>query len=453
MVLKRVYPDTPVALHYRPFEEIDWCAAAGADEVVLVITPVLLREINDKKDQGRGQLQQRARRVSSWIGDLRRTKAWDIRDRVRVQVDAREPEPDLFTEHGLEPSVADDRIVACILRDRRKDPQVPLVCVTSDNTLAFKAEAAGIDVIDPPGPRLADEPDATELENRELKKKLLELEKRSNPTPDLSLGFVGVPGHLLVSLRRLEEPTEEDLDEELAAERMSLELRYKVSSTLLYRPPHPQKVDRYLSRLREWMVDHTKAAIVRAHTFDVDLVLANDGTGNANDIEIDLTFPSAIFVGEKRRLPEVKERPSAPEPEEIGIAAAMKAVALPKIRPLSRPDIVSLGRMFSGPAPERLVVDPKEPHRVRILVDASKHHSSIALPRFQAWFSTGSRPTGFQIGYRIHAASSPEIKEGNLHVKVEVTEGVARLLQGILDDPEDSSGEPPDDPSESADDE
>jgi hypothetical protein len=42
MVTKRIYPDTMVALHYRPFDDIDWCALVAADEVVLVITSVCL---------------------------------------------------------------------------------------------------------------------------------------------------------------------------------------------------------------------------------------------------------------------------------------------------------------------------------------------------------------------------------------------------------------------------
>jgi hypothetical protein len=145
MVVKRAYPDTPVAMHYRPFKEIDWRKLLGADEVVLVITPVFLREVDEHKNHKRGALQQRARRMNTWLAELRRTKSWEIRPGVRVEVNTREPELDVdFAARGLQPSVNDDKIVACMVRDAVVHAGVPFVCVTSDNALGYKVDGAGI---------------------------------------------------------------------------------------------------------------------------------------------------------------------------------------------------------------------------------------------------------------------------------------------------------------------
>ncbi|MCL2778793.1 MAG: PIN domain-containing protein [Polyangiaceae bacterium] len=457
MIVKRVYPDANVALHYRAFREIDWCAVVEAEEVMLVVTSVLLREVNDKKDRSRGTIQKRARDWSSWIGDLRNTKNWQIRPRVRVEVNAHEPKADLFAEHSLDPAVADDRLIACILRDRRQYPNVPVVCVTSDILLTCMADGFDIAVVCPPADqRLADEPDETELEKRELKKKIIELEKRVNPAPNLSLGFAGGSNPLSIKLHGLERPTDKDLDEELASERAGFEIARKFGLNITHRPPSPLLVDEYLEQLRKWMVEHREAAVMRAHTFDVKLVLANDGIGNANDIEIDLSFLANVAIGEKRSLPKVKERPLPPKPKEIetplhkylgrgfvlesGAAAAIKALQSSAFMP-QRPGLSGLiVPLVSGLSSKRLVFDPKDKRHVRILVHGVNHHSSIELPRFQAWFATGCVPTGFHIEYQIYAASSPDIKKGHLDVKVEVMEGPAYLLRGGLDEPGDDEG-------------
>lgn len=432
MVTKRVYPDTPIALHYRPFEEIDWCALVAADEVVLVITSVLLREIDDHKDHKRGALQDRARRVSGWLGTLRKTKNWTIRPGVRVEVNPKEPEKDVdFSAHGLEPTVNDDKIIGCMLRDQQSDAGASLVCVTSDNTLAFKAEEAGFPVVEPPeDKRLVDEPDPAERENRQLRQKIVELEKRIGPVADLDIRFNDGEDHFTATLSGLRKPTDADLDEETEAERAALDLRHKFLPSILHRPPSAKAVDRYLQQLRDWMVEHSAVAIMRGHTFDMRLVLVNAGTGNASDIEIDLAFPDAIFVARKRPLPNVQQRPTPPEPQEAyaSLAMAMKPFVLPHSRlpALRLPEY----------EPVRLVLDTKSPHRVRVIVDRVKHQTEIVLPAFHAWFDTGSVLGGFQIGYRIHAGSTPKINEGVLHVKVAVTEGPARLLRASLVPPD-----------------
>jgi hypothetical protein len=91
----RVYPDTNIALHYKGLEEIDWRTLVGAakdDEVVVVVTAVVLREIDAQKDRGRGVVQGRARRVSSWFGKVRREKKTELRPGIRMEVNATEPE-------------------------------------------------------------------------------------------------------------------------------------------------------------------------------------------------------------------------------------------------------------------------------------------------------------------------------------------------------------------------
>ena len=44
--------DTNVLLHYRFFRDVDWAAALDEPEVVLVLAPVVLSELDDHKWSG-----------------------------------------------------------------------------------------------------------------------------------------------------------------------------------------------------------------------------------------------------------------------------------------------------------------------------------------------------------------------------------------------------------------
>jgi len=65
---------------------------------------------------------------------------------------------------------------------------------------------------------------------------------------------------------------------------------------------------------------------------------------------------------------------------------------------------------------------------MHIHVKSLKHQTEMPLLSFEAWFETPeSVGTGFVIRYRVHAASSPEIPEGNLHIRLKVAHGNASL--------------------------
>ena len=199
----RIYPDTNVALHYRPFTEIDRYALAGADEVELVINVIFLRELDHHKNHARRTLQNRARRVVGWLGSIRRGVS-EVRPGVRVLFELADPELELnLASYGLVATVNDDKFLACILRDRTKYPGMNLICVTADIALAVKAEGLGVQVVKPPDEcKLAEEPDEAQMEIRALRKQIVELASRAAPAPDLIVAFAGGVGHLADRDRR-----------------------------------------------------------------------------------------------------------------------------------------------------------------------------------------------------------------------------------------------------------
>lgn len=423
MAQKRAYPDANVALHYRPFDEIDWCSLLDATEVVLVLTAVFLREVEQQKDRGRGGVQKRARRVSSWLSALRKSGRWEIRPGVKLVVAPSEPDADLdFAKHGLVPTVSDDRLLACILRDRVMLPDVDVACVTADGPLIFKADAQSIPVVEPrEADRLVDEPDDQERELRELRKKLAAVE---SARPALELRWSDGKPHAEVPLAVVEPLSDEDIDNYLDEEGDEIEVPQAALLALGKRPPSKKLLATYLKELREWVRAADKRRTMRSLTFEVPLVLHNGGTGNAAAIDIDLVFPAELGLGEQREFPKVGKRPKRPQPtgphdmlfapQYHGFGPLSRALAL-------RPDLSALRH-----DPIRLSFDNAS--QVRVEVDSLKHTSDVQLPTFEAWFeSVASVPTGFAIQYRIHSASTPDVKTGHIHVRLSVSRPVATI--------------------------
>ncbi|GMV17324.1 MAG: hypothetical protein AMXMBFR56_55480 [Polyangiaceae bacterium] len=432
MALKRAYPDANVALHYRPFDEIDWCSLVDATEVEIVLTAVFLREVEQQKDRGRGVVQKRARRVSSWLSGLRKSGRWEIRPGVRVVPAPSEPDADVdFAKYGLVSTVNDDRFLACILRDRAQVTDANVVCVTADGLLVFKADAQGIPVVEPRNiDRLADEPDEQERELRELRKQLAAVE---GARPELELRWLNGDALAEVALAVIEPLSEEDIDNYLSEEGDEIAEPEAILLAIGKRPPSEKECADYLQKLREWVRAADALRVMRSLTFQVPLVLHNGGTGNAATIDIDLVFPVGLRLAEQRELPKLGQRPKPPKPtgpydmlfapQHLGLGALSSALGLePNLRGLFHEAV-------------RLSFDEEDSNCVHVEVDSLKHTSDVELPPFEAWFeSAATVPTGLAIKYRIHSASTPEIRTGQLHVKLSVSRLAATIPEE--DEPE-----------------
>ena len=89
--------DTNVLLHYRFFDEVNWAAQVGADEVTLVFAPVVFDELDKKKWSGTHKQKKRADAVLKRIKAL---KPGSARFRIRTARGLHA----CASEHCLDPS-------------------------------------------------------------------------------------------------------------------------------------------------------------------------------------------------------------------------------------------------------------------------------------------------------------------------------------------------------------
>lgn len=157
--------DTNVLLHFTFFNEVDWAAELSAGTVTLVFAPIILRELDQKKDSGGRKEKERARKVLKVLDELELSSTpTNLRSDTFVQAIGKEPLASTFAQHGLDPGINDDRLIAAAIEFRDLvGTHETVVVLTSDGGLKVKARTHRIALASPPESlKIPDAPDETE---------------------------------------------------------------------------------------------------------------------------------------------------------------------------------------------------------------------------------------------------------------------------------------------------
>jgi predicted ribonuclease YlaK len=172
-----LFVDTNVLLHYRRLEEIDWLNLSKSKEAVIILCPIVIRELDQHKiSHPQGKIRKRAQEIiASLHPKLSGEESDVIRYGVRLEFVSEEPSID-FNTHRLRSEIADDWLIASVIELKQKKTNDEIKIVSADLGLSIKAKAQNIKVLRPlETDKLADELDEGEKRIRDLQKELTEI--------------------------------------------------------------------------------------------------------------------------------------------------------------------------------------------------------------------------------------------------------------------------------------
>ena len=175
--------DTNVYLHGRFFKEVPWADLLKEREVIIVLPPVVLRELEKHKYGNKPpRIRERATRVVEELFELlepaKQAETVALRPGVRLRRLARRPKlPD-----GFDPNDQDDELIASCLEVGRSGAAVTLVAL--DRGIMLKAKDNAIEYL-----RLPKEHEEDRAEPDPIKKELAQLKRVPRPTLRTRLRF------------------------------------------------------------------------------------------------------------------------------------------------------------------------------------------------------------------------------------------------------------------------
>nr|WP_321265206.1 PIN domain-containing protein [uncultured Sphaerochaeta sp.] len=437
IVLLRCYLDTNVLIHFQRFDTLDWHSILETrEEVTLVVAPIVLRELNKKKDSD----QNKGIRIRA--GDI--LKAFEkyqengkIREGVFLNFVCIEPKID-WDQKGLDPDVSDDRLIASMILE---EDISKLILVTSDFGLRQKARNKNIRNV-----KLDDslkEDVRIDDDTKKIKELEAKLARFENASPKLDLYVKSSPDAKFheFELKEVKGVDPSIIEEKI--ERLKTQLEYKnilehrkklgivslgwfdsVSDDEIDR--YEKEVDDYLVELREYYGRKNRYENYKSRLFCLDLVITNVGKKVALDIDVFLHFPDGFSLIDEEEAcnyhePSLPARPTPPRTSHELFTM-----------PVSRIDpgiYSSLMSNIGNSAQLRLGVDyslesikKTQSYDVHFQVKKLKHNMQMELDSIYLLFDSYGDIKPFSFDYVINVENHPDEFGGKYHIKFKPVE-------------------------------
>jgi hypothetical protein len=442
MTKRIAFLDTNTFLHYRAIEEVDWLTILGAGHVSLVIVPIVIRELNKHKDYPKaGKARERASatliKLSKWAEEIQPV---EIRSSVELNFLALDPTIP-FSEHSLSRDVSDDFLIASVIQHRSEHSSDLHVIVTADLGLKLKAKAFGLQVLQlAESLKLPDELLPDERRTKELESQVRRLQNR---LPLLKLLFgdggtrhevtleayevltTGKLDNLIADLReknpRMEipdpKPTETPAAENgVMAFLLGLDLGVPVKEIKEYN----DKLETYFKACRKYLKARDNYLESLSRTVPIALVITNDGTCPADDVDVFAHFPDGFTLLSESELPEEPSEPKLPRrplSRQETVGSAFSSIVNPSYISYGSPNLLDFQNFKSSP---RNVGHPSikktKSYDVEIDIGKIKHGIPESLDTIYAVFESVNDARSFTIDYRLHATNLPDPVSGQLHL-------------------------------------
>lgn len=446
---KTVFLDTNIFLHYQPFDKIDWLKILEVDSIVIVVPPVILRELNQQKElHPKSNIRKRADTVIKKLLKLyESTSPVYIREGVCIQFEDRDPTIS-FSDYKLNDKIQDDNLIASIVMYKNEISASDILLITADDglTLMTKAKRQGIAAKNLPDKfRIPYAPDPLKKQNEQLIRENNELKRR---VPQLSLTFENGDQHATFVLHKpldikedelatklneirnlypnIEENPEhaKDIPETLA----TIGTLVKNMKDLFGNTLNPEDIDEYNRELNdfykvydEYLRKEISYENLKRRTIKLSLWITNKGTAPAEDIDVLMFFPDGFKLLDESKYPEPPTPPQPPSKplttmQKLSNISGLPYVALAPFHS-NIPDIIE------STLPALNVSSPNIKHRnsydVDFHVKKVKHNLPEKVKSMCVALESFDHARSFHIDYNMLADNVPNEVTGQLHVIIQ----------------------------------
>lgn len=409
--------------------------------MVLVVTPVVVRELDGHKDQHRiSTIRDRARTALKKIEQIALGETTiRLLDSVELEY-AKEPKID-FQQYGLKEEINDDHLVASCLTYCRSEPDMNAILISGDTGPRLKAMQHGVKTLSLPEKyKLPSALDAAEKEKQQLQRRIQQLENRF---PKLKLAFAGKSNQFSITVQQPLAVAEEEIQQRM----IDIKNKYRrrpivpkseppqdsspfagfvriqslVGNSNNLGGPSSEEITRYnrdLEKFYEEYEIHLRESVVSTNlqrrTIRLDLCIFNYGTAPAEDIDVFLYFPDGFDLYDEADKPQMPEAPDLPRPPRT--AAEML------YSPLYTRDFSSFTQMPHYLPTQSNVSTPdikrSNSYEVTYSVQRLKQHMNEPFDPMYVVFDSFESAASFRIDYRINAADLPDEITGVLHTTI-----------------------------------
>ena len=137
-----LFADTNLLIQCRALEELDWSAWNEFDEVRLIVSSPVLREIDYRKNKGNDRIGKRARAASAMFREILDGGYKLVRDRgpcVKLSVEPQHRHSKDIEKH-LNYQERDDQLIGIVYEFAKRNPGTEVCLLTHDTTPLYTAK-------------------------------------------------------------------------------------------------------------------------------------------------------------------------------------------------------------------------------------------------------------------------------------------------------------------------
>lgn len=351
--MKYLFLDTNIYLHCKDYEQLNWSKIlSNADDITIVVPPIIQKEINAIKDRGTGKVNQRARAISKRFREI----FLEDTDRSIPMILCKAPRVKDYEEYDLDREVQDDQfILSAILFQKNGNKEV--IVIARDTYLLITAKSNGLKHLHLPDEYCLQ----TELseEDKELLQLRKELEQYKNRLSKPRLTFEN--GKEFMTIKKpISKDIESDIQEAIMEEWSNVPYHNdaessidplvaaasSVGSIMAAFKPKPEEIERYNREAIDYHKEFEEYIRLKfsrkellSRIYELKFIITNEGTAPTGDLDILIEFPDTIdlYNQNSKKYFDENKPPVKPEPPSsfgmIGFSRELKMATT--INPIS----------------------------------------------------------------------------------------------------------------------